>query len=74
MTVQIIGRPLKIEIIISPRTKALLERFDRILNAKGIKLTQEDDQIYYGLHLALTYIQIKNFKAELQKLKKNKTV
>lgn len=35
---------------------------------QGICLESEDEIIYYALHLAIIFIQIKNFKQELKEI------
>jgi hypothetical protein len=68
MTLQIFDNPLRADLGITPRTMVLLERFRGIMNSKDIKLEEHDETIYYSLHLALTFIHIKDIKTELQEV------
>lgn len=48
------------------RVYEALERFAEIMGLRGIQFETIDDTIYYAIHLALTFIHIKDLKIELE--------
>lgn len=56
---------------ITPRTVDLLEHFGEIMNKRGVKLKDVNEKLFHAVHLALTFIQIKDLKRELKELQED---